>query len=447
MTTVADSPIDRLPPQNVEAEAEILGGILLDPEACSRVTELLRPEAFYISAHQDIYRAALALFAQGRPTDLMSVSAWLEDRGLLEKIGGTAALRRLVEQTVSSVNIDQYAKLVAEKYLRRRLIRVGTEAAELAYASTLEIPQVMDRIEQALFEVTQERIQRSLMPASDILLTIFADLEQRAEAGDTLPGIPSGFYDLDALTQGLQRSDLVIVAGRPSMGKTALCLNMAHHIGAQMQQPIAIFSLEMSREQLVQRLLASEARIEGFRLKSGRISEAEWQRLSQAIGYLAQMPIYIDDTANCTVTEIRSKARRLQAESGCPLAMILIDYLQLMDGGGENRVQELARMTRGLKGLAKELNTPVVVLSQLSRAVESRADKRPQLSDLRESGSIEQDADLVMMLYRPEYYDPNTPDKGIAEVIIAKHRNGPVGTVRLLFENQYTQFKNMASRG
>ncbi|MEN9201716.1 MAG: replicative DNA helicase [Thermostichus sp. DG_1_6_bins_120] len=577
---------DRLPPQNVEAEEEILGGILLDPDALVRVAELLRPEMFYVSAHQEIYRAALQLHNQGQPTDLMTVSAWLADHHLLERVGGTGAIRRLLEQTVSSVNIDQYARLVLDKYMRRRLIQVSNNLARLAYDTSQPLPQIMDQAEQQVFGLTQERVQRSLIPASDILVNIFSDLEEKFQSGAQIPGIPTKFIDLDNLTQGLQRSDLLILAGRPSMGKTSLALNIAQNVAAYSRQPVAIFSLEMSREQLVQRLLASEARIDSSRLRSGRISENEWQRLGQAIGFLSQLPLFIDDTPNCTVTEIRSKARRLQAEQGGSLGMVLIDYLQLMQGStADNRVQELSRITRGLKALAKELMVPVVVLSQLSRAVESRSDKRPQLADLRESGclagdtqvldvdrgkvwrleelaaglaaealprllslngrgrlvpqkpvkvfcsghqptytlktrlnfsvqatgnhpfftpqgwkalddlqleeevavvlqeelvwdpvisisepgepqpvydiemprhhnfvangllvhnSIEQDADLVMMLYRPEYYDPNTSDRGIAEVIVAKHRNGPTGTVRLLFENQYTQFRNLA---
>ncbi|MEN9204600.1 MAG: replicative DNA helicase [Thermostichales cyanobacterium DRC_bins_46] len=576
---------DRLPPQSLEAEEEILGGILLDPEAMTRVAEILVPEAFYLSAHQEIYRAALTLHTAGRPTDLTSVTAWLDDQGKLDKIGGVRLLRQLVEQTVSSINIDQYAQLVQEKYLRRRLIQTTQEIARLAYDHSLSIAQVMDQAEQRIFEISQVRAQRSLVPISDILLNTFTDLEQRySDAGSHLPGIPTAFYDLDAMTQGLQRSDLIIVAGRPSMGKTAFSLSMAHNVAARVGSPVAIFSLEMSREQLVQRLLASEARVEGSRLRSGRIPENLWPRLSQAIGTLAQLPIFIDDTANATLAEIRSKARRLQAEQGQRLGMVLLDYLQLMEGGSENRVQELSRITRGLKALAKELEAPVVVLSQLSRAVESRSDKRPQLSDLRESGclsgkttvadvdsgkpwtleqlaslqgrplprilslnqrgrlvpqqplkafasgiqkvyrlktllnyeivatgnhpfytqrgwqplddlqleesiavkmdddellwdpvvtieeageeavfdlemprhhnfvangilvhnSIEQDADVVMMLYRPEYYDPNTTERGIAEVIIAKHRNGPTGTVKLLFESQYIRFVNLA---
>lgn len=577
---------DRLPPQNIEAEEEILGGILLDPDALMRVAEFLRPEMFYISAHQEIYRAALQLHSQGQPTDLMTVSAWLADHHLLERVGGTGAIRRLLEQTVSSVNIDQYARLVMDKYMRRQLIQVSNTLARLAYDTSQPLSQVMDQAEQEVFRLTQERVQRSLIPASEVLVNIFSDLEEKFQSGAQLPGIPTKFIDLDNLTQGLQRSDLLILAGRPSMGKTSLALNIAQNVAAYTKQPVAIFSLEMSREQLVQRLLASEARIDSSRLRSGRISEHEWQRLGQAIGFLSQLPLFIDDTPDCTVTEIRSKARRLQAEQGGTLGMVLIDYLQLMQGSAaDNRVQELSRITRGLKAMAKELMVPVLVLSQLSRAVESRSDKRPQLADLRESGclagdtqvmdadrgkiwrldqlaalpaaaelprllslngrgrlvpqqpvkvfrsghqptcllktrlnfsiratgnhpfltpdgwktldelqleeevavvvqegliwdpvvfisepgepqpvydvemprhhnfvangllvhnSIEQDADLVMMIYRPEYYDPNTSDRGIAEVIIAKHRNGPTGTVRLLFESQYTQFRNLA---
>ncbi|GAB4216310.1 MAG: hypothetical protein OHK0012_18320 [Synechococcales cyanobacterium] len=575
---------DRLPPQNIEAEEEILGGILLDPDAVTRVAELLQPEAFYLLAHQEIYRAALTLHTSGRPTDLTTVTAWLDDQGKLEKVGGIGTLRRLIEQTISSINIDQYARLVQEKYLRRRLIQTTQEIARLAYDTSLPISQVMDQSEQKIFEISQVRSQRSLMPIADILLGTFTDLEQRySDDGSYLPGVPTAFYDLDTMTQGLQRSDLIIIAGRPSMGKTAFSLSIAHNVAAHSGAPVAVFSLEMSREQLVQRLLASEARVDSSRLRSGRIPENLWPRLSQAIGTLAQLPIFIDDTSNATIAEIRSKARRLQAEQGQRLGMVLLDYLQLMEGSSDNRVQELSRITRGLKGLAKELEAPVVVLSQLSRAVESRSDKRPQLSDLRESGcltgettvrdvdsgtrwtlnqlmgmtgkplprilslngrgrlvpqqptkvfssgvqvvyqlktllnfqilatgshpfytqrgwqtlddlqleepiavisedeitwdpvvsvtemgeqpvfdlemprhhnfvangmlvhnSIEQDADIVMMLYRPEYYDANTTERGVAEVIVAKHRNGPTGTIKLLFESQFIRFVNLA---
>ena len=436
---------DRLPPQNIDAEEVILGGILLDPEALGRVIELLRPEAFYISAHQEIYRAAIALHTQGRPTDLMSVTTWLYDHHLLDKVGGQSRLAQLVDRTVSAVNIDQYAQLVMDKYLRRKLIQVGTEVAQLGYDTGSPLEKVLDQSEQKIFSITQVRPQQSLIATADILTSTFSDIESRS-LGLVLPGISCGFYDLDAMTQGFQRSDLIIAAGRPSMGKTSFVLNIARNIAAMHKLPVAVFSLEMSKEQLVYRLLSSEVQIESGRLRAGRINQSEWERLGHGISSLSQLPVFIDDTPNISVTEMRSKARRLQAEQGGALGLILIDYLQLMEGSGsENRVQELSRVTRALKGLARELNVPVIALSQLSRGVESRTNKRPMMSDLRESGSIEQDADLIIMLYRDEYYNPDTPDRGIAEIIITKHRNGPVGTVKLLFEPQFTRFRNLAS--
>jgi replicative DNA helicase len=290
------------------------------------------------------------------------------------------------------------------------------------------------------------RPQGGLTPTADILIDTFSEIEQRS-LGVVLPGVPCGFYDLDAMTQGFQRSDLIIAAGRPSMGKTSFVLNMARNIAALQKLPVAIYSLEMSKLQLVYRLLSSEVEMESSRLRTGRIAQNEWEKLGHAISMLSQMPIFIDDTPNISVTEMRSKCRRLQAEQGGALGLILIDYLQLMEGGSDNRVQELSKITRSLKGLARELNAPIIALSQLSRGVESRTNKRPMMSDLRESGSIEQDADLIMMLYREEYYEPDTPDRGIAEVIVTKHRNGPTGTVKLLFEPQFTRFRNLASPG
>ncbi|PSB55073.1 replicative DNA helicase [filamentous cyanobacterium CCP1] len=435
---------DRLPPQNIDAEEAILGGILLDPEAIGRVMEILHPEAFYISAHKEIYRAALTLQTQGRPTDLMSVTTWLSDNGSLEKVGGQGQLAQLVDRTISAVNIDQYAQLVMEKYLRRKLIQAGTEVAQLGYDTTTPLERILDQSEQKIFNITQVRPTQGLTATSDILTQTFSDIEQR-HLGLVTPGIACGFYDLDAMTQGFQRSDLIIAAGRPSLGKTSFVLNIARNIAAFQKLPIAIFSLEMSKEQLVYRMLAGEARIESGRLRAGRISPHEWEALGSAIDFLSRLPVFIDDTPNIAIAEMRSKARRLQSENGGVLGLVLIDYLQLMEGGSDNRVQELSKITRSLKGLARELNVPIIALSQLSRGVESRNNKRPMMSDLRESGSIEQDADLIMMLYREEYYDPDTPDRGLAEVIIAKHRNGPVGTVKLLFDPQFTQFRNLAA--
>ncbi|MCC5619575.1 replicative DNA helicase [Nostoc sp. CHAB 5836] len=432
----------RLPPQNIEAEEAILGGILLDPEAISRVSDRLLPEAFYISAHKDIYQAAVRLHTQGKATDLLSVTSWLTDHDQLARIGGRNKLATLVDRTVSAVNIDALAGLVMEKYLRRQLIKAGNEIVHLGYETETELPIVLDQAEQKVFSVTQERPQSGLVHISNTLINNFQDIEDRNQ-GIALPGIPCGFYDLDAMTSGFQRSDLIIVAGRPSMGKTAFCLNIAHNIAASYKLPVAIFSLEMSKEQLAQRLLASEAQIESSYLRSGRLSQTQWEPLTRAIGILSEIPIYIDDTPNITVTQMRSQSRRLQAEQGTDLGLIVIDYLQLMEGAGDNRVQELSKITRQLKGLARELSVPIIALSQLSRGVEARTNKRPMLSDLRESGSIEQDADLVIMLYRDEYYSPDTPDRGIAEVIIAKHRNGPTGSAKLLFNPQFTKFQNL----
>ncbi|MBN3942755.1 replicative DNA helicase [Nostoc sp. NMS9] len=386
----------RLPPQNIEAEEAILGGILLDPEAISRVSDRLLPEAFYISAHKDIYQAAVRLHAQGKPTDLLSVTSWLTDHEMLSRIGGRNKLATLVDRTVSAVNIDALAGLVMEKYLRRQLIKAGNEIVHLGYETETELPQVLDQAEQKVFGVTQERPQSGLVHISDTLINNFQDIEDRNQ-GIALPGIPCGFYDLDAMTSGFQRSDLIIVAGRPSMGKTAFCLNLAHNIAASYKLPVAFFSLEMSKEQLTQRLLASEAQIESSYLRTGRLSQTQWEPLSRAIGILSEMPIYIDDTPNITVTQMRSQARRLQAEIGTELGLIVIDYLQLMEGAGDNRVQELSKITRQLKGLARELSVPVIAGSQLSRGVEARTNKRPMLSDLRESGCLAGDSLVTLV--------------------------------------------------
>ena len=374
---------DRLPPQNVEAEEAILGGILLDPEAIGRVMEILNPDAFYISAHKLIYQAAVDLNAKGQPTDLMSVAIWLKDRDLLEKMGGQSRLAQLVDRTLSAANIDQYATLVMDKFMRRRLIHIGGEISQLGFETSDPLEQSLDQAEQRLFAITQDRPQQALTSTADILIDTFSDIEQRS-LGMILPGIPCGFYDLDAMTQGFQRSDLIIVAGRPSMGKTAFTIQLARNIAQAQKLPVAIFSLEMSKQQLIYRLLSGEVAMETSRLRTGRIAQHEWEMLGQAISTLSQFPIFIDDTPNISVAEMRSKARRLQAEQGGALGLILIDYLQLMEGTSDNRVQELSKITRSLKGLARELNVPIISLSQLSRGVESRTNKRPMMSDLRE---------------------------------------------------------------
>jgi replicative DNA helicase len=431
-----------LPPQNIEAEEAILGGILLDPEALSRVIDVLVSDAFYVRAHQEIYKAILKLHAQGKPTDLMTVINCLQDYHLLEQVGGAIKLTQLLDRTVSAVNIDRYAALIMDKYLRRQLISAGHEIVDLGFDTATELDVVLDESEKKIFRLTQKRPQEGLIPIGNTLIQTFNDIEKLHQKV-AQPGIPCGFYDLDAMTSGFGRSDLIIIAGRPSMGKTSFALNIAHNI-AKDNLPVAIFSLEMSKEQLSVRLLASEAGIESNKLRSGRLSQKELEPLGEALGSLSSLPIFIDDAANLTVMQMRSQVRRLQAEHKGQLGLVLIDYLQLMEGGGsDNRVQELSRITRSLKGLAREVQAPVIALSQLSRAVESRTNKRPMMSDLRESGSIEQDADVIIMLYRDEYYNADSPDRGIAEVILTKHRNGPTGMVKLLFQPDLTKFLNL----
>ena len=428
--------------QNVEAEEAVLGAILLDPEAIGRIAETLEPKSFSLRSHQTIYKASLALYSEGKPTDLMTVTTWLSDQKLLEKAGGQLGLTQLLDRTVSATNIDQYGLLISDKQTRRNLIESAHKIIELAEDTSQPLETVIQKSEEQIANISQSKSQQDLVSIGETLIDTFQEIEDRSES-KIPPGVPSGFYDLDAMTGGFQRSDLIIVAGRPAMGKTALAVQFGFKI-AKKGLPVAIFSLEMSKGQLVQRLLAGEAKIESTRLRAGNIQQEEWEPLTEAISKLAELPIFIDDSSNPTVSEIKKKAQKLQAENDGKLGLILIDYLQLMDGGSDNRVQELSRITRGLKGMAKDLNVPVVVLSQLSRSVEQRTNKRPMLSDLRESGSIEQDADLVMMIYRDDYYNPNTSDGGIAEIILAKHRNGPTGTVKLLFDSQFTQFKNMA---
>jgi replicative DNA helicase len=432
-----------VPPQNIEVEEAILGGILLDPEAYGRVAELLVPKAFYIPAHGHIYQAAIELHASGLPTDLLNVSNWLADNQLLEKVGGQNKLVQLVERTVSAVNVDSLAVLLMDKFMRRELIQAGNQVGQLGYDMGKPLEQVLDQAEQQVLNVTQIRPQNGLTPVSEIVMQTYQDIEARHQEL-TPPGLTCDFADLDAMTGGFQRSDLIIIAGRPSMGKTAISLNIAYNMALLHELPILVFSLEMSKEQLVQRMLAGEARVDSNRLRAGRISQNEWEQVYAAIAKISELPIYIDDTANMMVMQMRSQARRLQAETGKPLGLIMLDYIQLMEGSSDNRVQEISKITRSLKGLARELQVPIIALSQLSRSVEARNNKRPMMSDLRESGSIEQDADLVIMLYRDAYYNPDTPDRDITELIVTKHRNGPTGVVKLVFDPGLTKFKNLA---
>lgn len=437
---------DRLvPPQNVEAEELILGGILFDPRAMGRVADLIIPEAFYLEAHREVFRAMSILFAQGKPTDPMTVSAYLGDHHKLEAIGGISRLAQFIERTVSAANIDRYAAIVMDKYFRRRLINAGREIVDLGFDTTTELDTVLEESEQKVYELSQKRPQRGSVPISEPLCDTFIRLEMLQQKL-IKPGTASGFYDLDSMTAGFNSGDLIILAARPAMGKTAFATAIAHHIAAKEGKASVIFSLEMSKEQIAQRMLSSEAKIDSNRLRSGDLSEDEFTRITECLGTLSELPIYIDDSANITVSSIRTELRRLQSEKKLDIGVVVIDYLQLMEGSGDNRVQELSKITRSLKLLAKDCKVPIIVLSQLNRGVEGRNNKRPMMADLRESGSIEQDSDLILMLYRDEYYNPDTPDRGVAELIIAKHRNGATGTVKLLFKPEFTQFVNMEKR-
>ena len=355
-----EAPPDSIPPQNLEAEEAVLGGILLDPDAISRVADLLQPEAFYLNAHREIFRTALMLHSQGKPTDLTAMSAWLADTGALEKVGGSNRLVELVERVASTASIEQVAKLVMDKFLRRQLIRSGNEVIKLGFDQGLPMEEVLDKAEQKIFSISQEKPSKGLTPTAEILTSTFNEIESRS-LGTSVAGIPVNFYDLDAMTQGLQRSDLIIVAGRPAMGKTSIVLNLAKNVAQLHGLPVCVFSLEMSKEQLTYRLLSMEVGIESGRLRTGRLQQEEWPLLGQGINTLGQLPIYIDDKPNLSVLEMRSLCRRLIAEQGKELGLVVIDYLQLMEGSTpDNRVQELSRITRGLKGMAREMKVPVI---------------------------------------------------------------------------------------
>ncbi|AUT04684.1 replicative DNA helicase (plasmid) [Nostoc sp. CENA543] len=439
------STANKLPPQSIESEEAILGGILLDPVAIERVRDILKPHHFYISTHGRIYSAALKLNALELPTDLLMVTNYLADNGDLEIIGGRNKLASLVDRTVSAVNIDALAAVVVDKWKRRELGRLGSLAIELQHKGHEEMPleQAFEQLQDFIYQLQRSSNATGASHISDVVVNLFQEIEDRSQ-GRVLPGIPTGFYDLDALTGGFNRTDLIIVAGRPAMGKSAFAAQIAFHLASAYRFPVVVFSLEMSKLQIAMRELSSEAKIESSCLKSGRISNTQWQSLSQGISTLSELPVYLDDRPDPPLSYIEAECRKIMARECRDLGLIVVDYLQLMDGfGGGNRNNEIEKLTRSLKRLAMKLQTPVMCLSQLSRAVESRNNKRPMLSDLRDSGGIEQDGDKVIMLYRDEYYDPNTEDRGVAEIILAKNRDGATGTIKLLFDAQFTKFKNM----
>lgn len=431
---------DRVLPQNTEAEQAVLGAILLDSDALITAMERVATEDFYRPSHQRIYETMLELSDENEPIDLITLTARLQDKGVLEDIGGVSYLSDLASAVPTSANIDYYAQIVEEKSMLRRLIRAATQIVSNGYASSDDVGAMLSEAEARIFEISQRRATSGFVSIRDVLMEVFEKVEilYSNKGGNT--GIPSGFPDLDKMTAGFQRSDLIIVAARPSVGKTAFALNIAQNVGVRAKETVAIFSLEMGAAQLVQRMICAEANVDATRLRSGNLESEDWEKLTMAIGSLSEANIYIDDSPAVTVADIRAKCRRLKQERG--LGMILIDYLQLIHGRGkgDNRQQEVSEISRTLKQIARELNVPVIALSQLSRGVEQRQDKRPMMSDLRESGSIEQDADIVSFLYRDDYYDKESEKKNIIEIIIAKQRNGPVGTVELVFLKNYNKF-------
>lgn len=430
-----------LPPNAVDAEVDLLGGILFDPNALDRVVEILEPRHFYVSSHQQIYEACLALKSENKPVDMLFVSQWLRDSGLLEKVGGNAAIASLLDGRVGTANIDAYAHLIAEKWKRRRLAEIGRHITRLAHEQMKPWQEIYDESEQMLLGVNASQ-RLDMVSLADVEHEVYSQVDMRS-AQMKLPGIATDYYDLDEMTQGFQRSDLIVIAGRPSMGKTAWALSLARGMAEKGEGAIAIFSLEMSANQLGHRLTSMEGGIDSASLKSGRLNPNQWVQLQSVCEALSDLPIFIDETPGIEIAEVCTKARKLKAKEG-QLAGIFIDYLQLMGGIGDDANRAIGKITSSLKNLAKELDCPIFALSQLSRGVENRTNKRPRMSDLRESGNIEQDSDLIMMLYREEYYDPETADKGIVEVILAKHRNGPTGTVKALFQPEISLFRNIA---
>lgn len=434
---------NKVPPHDAEAEQAVLSSMFIDREAVSVAMEVLKGDDFYRPDNRAVFEAALELFAKGEPIDIITVKNRLEEKGIFEQVGGIGYISQIASSVGSSVNIRNYAKIVKDKSVLRTLIKTTGEITQQCYDGKESINHILDNAEQGIFNIMEGRSSSGIFHIKDVAVSAFERIEDIYKNKGKLTGVPSGFADFDAKTAGLQPSDLILLAARPSMGKTAFALNIAQNAAIRANVPVAIFSLEMSKEQLVNRMLCSEAMIDAQKLRTGELNEDDWPKLIQAIGPLSQADIYIDDTPGVSPMDIRAKCRKLKLEKG--VGLILIDYLQLMssDSKTDSRQQEISEISRSLKAIAREMNAPVVALSQLSRACESRTDHRPMLSDLRESGAIEQDADVVAFLYRDEYYFPDTEKKNQAELIIAKQRNGPTGTVDLMWLGQYTKFANM----
>lgn len=433
---------ERIPPQNIDAEIAVLGSMLIEEDAIAQVVELLGTDAFYKDAHRKIYQCVLKLFNENKAVDLVTLTEVLEREGLLDDVGGPGYLATLSTSVPTAANVRHYAKIVKEKYVLRHLITNATQIVTDSFDPTQEVDALLDRAEKLIFDITSRKFVGGVVPLKDLVRNQIETIDKLYQRKEHITGIPTGYHEFDTQTAGLQPSDLIIIAARPSMGKSALMTGIAEHAGMIARVPTAIFSLEMSKEQLIQRMLCSCARVNAHKVRTGFLAQSDWPNLTSAAAKLSEAPIYIDDTPGISVLELKAKARRLKAQYG--IKLLMLDYLQLMQGsqGSESRQQEISEISRSLKELARELSLPVIAISQLSRAVESRTDHRPQLSDLRESGAIEQDADVVVLLLREEYYNPSEENRGKAEVIIAKQRNGPVGSVFLTFIHELTRFEN-----
>ncbi len=436
--------LTKIPPHDIEAEQAVLGSMLTDKDAVVDAVELLKSDDFYREDNKIIFEAVLSLYNRAEPIDVITVKSELVSIGKFENVGGLEYLASLPDKVPTTANVDRYINIVEEKSMLRKLIKTANELITLGYAETEEVDTIMDQAERKIFEVMQNKNQKGFSELKDVLVESFAEIEKLYNQKEAITGIPTGFADLDYKTAGLHKSDLILIAARPAMGKSALALNIATNAAKIAKVPVAIFNLEMSKAQLVNRMLCSEAMVDSNKIRTGKIEEDDWVKLATALGPLSEAPIYIDDTPGITITEIRAKCRKLKLEKN--IGLVVIDYLQLIQGSGKknsSREQEISEISRSLKILAKELDIPVIALSQLSRASEARQDHRPMLSDLRESGAIEQDADIVMFLYRDDYYNPDSEKKNIAELILAKHRSGSTGTVELLWLSNYTKFVNI----
>ena len=437
---------ERIPPQNLAAEQSVIGSMLLDKNAVVRVIEILHPDSFYRDAHRFIYETILDLFDRGEPVDLVTVSEALKKSGKLDAVGGAVYVADLLNSVPTAANVEYYAKIVDEKAVLRRMIETGTKIVTDAFRDPEDVDQVLDQAEKMIFDIAMKRTREGFFKIDSVIKRVLDKIDSLYGKKESITGISSGYPDLDQLTAGFQNADLIIIAARPAVGKTAFALNIAQQVAIKQNIPVALFSLEMSKEQLAQRMLCSEAEVDAQKLKTASLSDTGWKKLTRALGRLSEAPIFIDDSASITATEIRAKARRLKIERG--LGLVIVDYLQLMRGRSriENRVQEISDIARSLKTLARELDVPVIALSQLSRAVEQRPDRIPRLSDLRESGEIEQTADVVMFIHRDDYYNPQSDRGNIAEIIIAKQRNGPIGTIELVFRKELTKFSSKETR-